>query len=209
MRRLRPLRRRARLREREEESISPGSMGPDEEDEAPEYGAANFEPFVPVASGYGDRETPDEPEAESEDRPDRESRRRRWRLPRPHAPHIPLRRPALGLEIRFVVLLVAVVLIVAGIFGTLLNQGRIRANVEEWWPLALVIVAVLWMLIALVQRQVASFLGGAALAGVGLSLLMSTQDIADFKETLLGAVLITIGLGIVIRGLLLRQRAPL
>jgi len=41
------------------------------------------------------------------------------------------------------------------------------------------------MLIALIRRQVASFLGGAALAGIGLSLLMDTQDIALVKDTLL------------------------
>ena len=36
----------------------------------------------------------------------------------------------------------------------------------------------LWMLITLVRRQVTSFLGGAALVGVGLSALLDAQDIA-------------------------------
>ncbi|NLF79338.1 MAG: hypothetical protein GX573_26890, partial [Chloroflexi bacterium] len=69
--------------------------------------------------------------------------------------------------------------------------------------------AALWMLAALVQRRIAPFLGGAAAAGVGLSLLMDTQDIAAADQTLLGIVLATVGLGIIIRGFLLRQQSAL
>jgi hypothetical protein len=97
---------------------------------------------------------------------------------------------------------------VAGIFGALLNRGQVPDNIEEWWPLAIVVAAAVWMVIALARRQVASFLGGSALAGVGLSLVMNNQDIADFRETLLGMVLVTAGLGIAIRGFLLRQQHP-
>ena len=68
------------------------------------------------------------------------------------------------------------------------------------------VVAGLWMLIALVRRQVTSFLGGAALVGVGLSALLDAQDIAALRDTLLGTVLVTVGLGVVVRGFLLRGR---
>jgi len=205
MRRLRPLRRRARQREqerRDSEVTSFETPPADESEGNSEYGTEVFEPFVPVSaaqSSYAeDREeasyTPPEP-----------SRRRRL-LPRPRLPHLSLGRPILGVEVNGAILLVAVALIVAGVFGTLLNQGRLRADVEEWWPLVIIVGAVLWMLVALIRRQVASFLGGAAVGGVGVSLLMGTQDIARSDETLLGMVLVTVGLGIVIRGFLLRQR---
>ncbi len=106
-------------------------------------------------------------------------------------------------------LLLALALIAAGVFGTLLNLGQFSGDIETWWPLAVIGAAVLWMLVALIRRQVESFLGGSALAGIGVSLLLSTQDIASFRETLLGLSLVTIGLGIVIRGFLLRQQVPL
>ncbi|MBI5958502.1 MAG: hypothetical protein HY866_07205, partial [Chloroflexi bacterium] len=112
-------------------------------------------------------------------------------------------------EIQFSFLLLATALVAAGVFGTLLNQGRLRDEVADWWPLSLVVTAVLWMLVALIRRQIESLLGGAALAGVGLSFLMGTQGIADVRETLLGMVLVTAGLGVAIRGLLLRQQTLL
>ncbi len=103
-------------------------------------------------------------------------------------------------------LLLALFLFAAGIFGVLLKQGDITGSVKVWWPSALVIVGVLWMVIALARRQVASFLGGSAFAGLGLSLLLDAQDIAAAEETILGMVLVAVGLGIVIRGFLLRQQ---
>jgi hypothetical protein len=208
MRRLRPLRRRARQREqeqREQEVTSFESPLVIQDEENSEYGPGAFEPFVPVSSGQSAYA---EDEAESS-YASPQLPRRRLRLPRPRLPSISLGGPILGIEVRGVILLVAVALIVAGIFGTLLNQGRIRPDVEEWWPLVIIIGAVLWMLIALIRRQVASFLGGAAFGGAGLSLLMGTQGVAKADETLLGMVLVTVGLGIVIRGFLLRQRSPL
>jgi hypothetical protein len=207
MRRLRPLRRRARQREQEQREYEATSFEApllDQPGENAEYGPGAFEPFVPVSAGSGSYAEDQEELAYAPP----ESPRRRLRLPRLRLPRVALRLPTTGIEVRGVVLLVAVALIVAGIFGTLLNQGRIRPDVEEWWPLVIIIGAVLWMVAALIRHQIASFLGGAALGGVGLSLLMGTQGIARSDETLLGMVLITVGLGIVIRGFLLRQRAP-
>jgi uncharacterized membrane protein len=180
MRRLRPLRRRER--ERQENSVSS-----DEQDE--------FVPFVPVSA-----------ERPYEDAAERESSRRSLRLPHPHLPRITLPRPSVGIEIRFSLLLIVILLIVGGIFGTLLNQGRIQDDVERWWPVAVIAGALLWLLVALVQRRVAAFLGAAAVLGIGLSLLMDAQDIAPADDTLLGIVLVAVGLGIVIRGFLLRQQ---
>ncbi|MEW6580489.1 MAG: hypothetical protein AB1435_15025 [Chloroflexota bacterium] len=157
-----------------------------------------IEPFVPVsgANAYARRAyaspSAEVPAAEEESAP----RRRRVRPP----------RLSLGVRTRFWVLLLALALITGGIFGTLLWQDRLREEVTVWWPVVPLVVAALWMLIALVRRQVTSFLGGAALAGVGLSALLDAQDIAALRETLLGTVLVTVGLGVVVRGFLLRGR---
>lgn len=159
---------------------------PSDEYPAPE-GDAPFEPFVPVSP-------PEEPTR----------RRFRPRLPRPGLPR--LRRPAMAVEVRFGMLVIVIGLVVAGIFGTLLKQDRIHGDLKAWWPLVILGGAAVWMLAALIRRRVAEFLGAAAVAGVGLSLLMDTQDIAQAQETLLGVVLVMVGLGIVVRGFLLRQQ---
>lgn len=176
-----------------------------------------IEPFVPVESqrydayAYGDTDDYSDALDDNEPLP----RYRRLRAPRVHLPRPRLSVPrphlpslAAGPMIRFDVLLVMLVLITAGLMGTLYNLDRLPSNIETWWPLAVMVGAGLWMLAALARRQVASFLGATAALGAGLSFLLDAQDIADFEATLLGIVLVTIGLGIVLRGLLLRQQTP-
>ena len=67
------------------------------------------------------------------------------------------------------------------------------------------VFSLLWLVIALNRRNVTSALGAAALAGVGISALLDVQGIAAWRETLIGTVVVMLGLGIVLRGLLLRQ----
>lgn len=208
MRRLRLFRRRAERTDPDwnelPEGDGEGELAVDDSYDAP------IEPFVPVAAaGYdeydADAAEDDEPAAPVVDAAPPRAPRRRLRLPRPR---LRVRLPDSGPTLRLSVLLAALFLVAAGVFGTLLVQDRLQADIEMWWPLALVVVAGVWMLVALIRRQVALFLGGAGFAGVGLSLLLDTQDIAVVDSTLLGVVLVTVGLGIVIRGFLLRQRAP-
>lgn len=192
---------RGRRRQRDETTDPIESLPPDADMTGDEYDE-EFQPFVPVARSYetyGDDEPAEtdihEPEPESEPRP--RQRRRGARLPQI--------RPAWA--VRWDMLLLVGLLIAAGVAGTLLVRGDVSETVRAWWPGALAAFAGIWMLIALLRQNVASFLGATAFAGIGLSLLMDTQDIAAFEETLLGVVLVTVGLGIVIRGFLLRQRA--
>jgi hypothetical protein len=210
MRRLR--RRRSRQEDWEDESASPDEDQAlsaldqlSDEDLYGTYDDAPIEPFVPVEDD--DFDVYEYAAGAETASPARESSRR-GRFSWPRLSLSPTASGS-GSAFRWDYLLLALLLIGGGIFGALLNQDRLQAQIEEWWPLAVVGVAALWMIIALVRRQIASFLGGAALAGVGLSLLMNNQDIAGFKETVLGMVLVTAGLGIVIRGFVLRQRAPL
>jgi hypothetical protein len=185
MRRLRPIRRK---RERDIETYPAPEQETDEQD---------FVPFVPVTRRYAQDET----EIEEPEPPAPPRRARRIRSPR-----IPV--PRFFATIRLDAMLIVVFLSVGGVFGTLLNQDRIRDNVAAWWPMVIVVTAAAWMLYTLIQRRAASFLGGAAFTGLGLSLLMDTQDIAPLDQTLVGMVLIMVGLGIVVRGFALRQQTP-
>jgi len=161
---------------------------------------AGLEPFVPVPDedayalrAYSYRAEPLLPAA---DAVRGAARRRRLRTPR----LLP------GLQVRWGWLILALALIAGGAIGTLLRQGRLSEEDVTWWPILSLALAGLWMLLALIRRRVASFLGGAALAGVGLSALLDTQGVAVLRETLLGLVLVSTGLGIVVRGFALRGR---
>lgn len=163
-----------------------------------------FEPFVPVQGDYAAYDEVDSTSETAFPEPETPRRRRRLRLPRAALPRLSLELP-----VRWDMLLAVIILIAAGIFGTLLLRGDLADSVEEWWSVVVFTFAGVWMLFALLRRHVTAFLGAAAVAGVGLSLIMDGQDIAQFQETVLGIVLVTTGLGIGIRGLLLRQRTPL
>ncbi|MBN1679190.1 MAG: hypothetical protein JW966_02790 [Anaerolineae bacterium] len=223
MRRLRPLRRRTRRRERDTQTplddnlfyegvpnldsdLVSDSDAAFADSYAGEIGEQDLVPFVPVSAP---REYDDSP-------PDTRRRVRfpRVSIPRPRlqVPRLPRRPRLLAVDVQPALGLLAVILVAAGIVGTLLKQDRLNDvpdQIEDWWPVFVVAVAVLWMLAALVRRRPDAVLGSAMLAGVGLSLLLSAQDIATFEETLVGVVLVTIGLGIVIRGFVLRQHTPI
>ena len=189
MRRLRPIRRR---RARQEEA-----------ERAPEEFSTDYtepsivddlQPFVPVESAPPeDFATPvpyervERMEREDEVRP------------------VHIRRTGPCVRVRFGVLVLALLLIAAGVVGTLRNLDRLELTVPEQWPFVVLAIAGLWLVIALNRRNVTSALGAAALAGVGVSALLDVQGIAAWRETLIGTVVVMLGLGIVLRGLLLRQ----
>lgn len=172
-----------------------------EDDEYLAYDEPDIEPFVPVSGEYDDETDPGADASSAQPVAPAPAPRRRWRLPR-----LTLRWPGLARRFQWSYLLLALLLFAAGVFGMLLKQDEIQGELAAWWPLVVVSIGGLWMLAALVRRQISSFLGGSAFAGVGLSLLLDTQAIAPVEETLLGLVLVTAGLGIVIRGFLLRQQ---
>lgn len=179
MRRLRPIRRRrAREQEREPEEFY---------DEAP---ADELHPFVPVESAPLEAfSAPPEEDRFDVERPAR------------------ARRPSRRLSVTPGALALAALLIAAGVIGTLLNLDRIELDLPAAWPVGVLAVALIWLVSALSRGHVTSALGAAALAGAGLSALLDTQGIAAWRETLIGLVLVALGLGIVLRGLLLRQNA--
>ena len=127
-------------------------------------------------------------------------KRRRLRLPRFRLPRL-----IAWSEINPGLLLLSIGLIAGGIFWTLHNRGQSSESVEAWWPLALLGFALLWAIFALAARRAASFLAASALAGLSISLLLDAQDLLTWRETLVGTVLIAVGIGIIARGLVLRQ----
>ncbi|MBI5927693.1 MAG: hypothetical protein HY862_00175 [Chloroflexi bacterium] len=101
--------------------------------------------------------------------------------------------------------LVALALVGGGVFFTLLNVVNLPTIITHWWPIITLFVSLFWSLSALNRRNAAAFLGGAGAVGLSLSLLLHAQEIANFGETFVGIVLISIGTGVIMRGLLLRQ----
>jgi hypothetical protein len=117
----------------------------------------------------------------------------------------PAQRPAAKRVIHPGFLLAALGLLVGGMFFTLLNNADLPEVVDRWWPMVSLVIALIWSLSALARRNATSFLGGAAVTGLSISLLLHTQGVAQFRETFVGVTLISLGLAIVVRGLLLRQ----
>lgn len=181
MRRFRPMRRR-RVRD--------GELPPHAEIDPQMPAADDLAPFVPMRA--------DVLEADDVPAPGR-SREQQPRLRRRSG-----RTPLNG--VRLSVLVLALTLVAAGIVGTLVNLDRLELSVPDAWPAGVLLAAVVWLIVSLARRQVTPALGAAALAGIGLSALLDAEAIAPWRETLVGLVLIAVGLGIVIRGLLLRQR---
>ncbi len=178
----------------------PAEVTPTAEGEWDNLDRAGLEPFVPVPDedayalrAYSYRAEPPFPAAEVARGAARRGRLRAPRL-------LP------GLQVRWGWLILALALIAGGVIGTLLRQGRLSEEDIAWWPILALALAGLWMLLALIRRQVTSFLGGVTLAGVGLSALLDAQGVAVLRETLLGLILVSIGLGIVVRGFVLRGR---
>ncbi len=125
-------------------------------------------------------------------------RRRRVRLPR-------LPRLINWGEVNPGLAIITTGLVVGGIFWTLANLGATSATVDTWWPGVFLALSVAWALYTLLTRQASPFLAAAALSGLSVSLLLHTHDLLLWRETVLGSVLIAVGLGVIVRGLVLRQ----
>lgn len=112
----------------------------------------------------------------------------------------PILKPRWGL----VLVLIALVILAGGLL--LNNVGLLPEPVLLWWPLAVLIPALLWALASLVGRRPSALLASTALLGVGLSLFLAAQSVASPGTTLVGFIFIAVGAGLLLRGLLLRGR---
>jgi intracellular septation protein A len=66
------------------------------------------------------------------------------------------------------------------------------------------VLAALWALWSLALRRAEAFLAACALVGACLSLWLDAQDFIDWRQTLVGLMLMALGVGIIGRGLVLR-----
>lgn len=102
-------------------------------------------------------------------------------------------------------LLFALGLVAGGVFWMLYNLGKTPTTLNQWWPMVLLAFAALWAVYSLIIRHASAFLAATVLIGISFSLWLDAQDYLIWRETLIGCILIALGLGIMVRGLLLRQ----
>jgi len=136
----------------------------------------------------GRRSTPDNPE------------------PADETPAPARQRARLPFYIHWPSLVALVVLIIVTVFAMLSIRGALPDVVATWWPVAVLVIGVLWFLASLVRRNSRALLGSAALIGVAASLLLAAQGIASLAATTVGVTYIAIGTAIILRGLLMRNQ---
>ncbi len=101
-------------------------------------------------------------------------------------------------------LFIVAALIILAVGLVLINLNVLPPVVMTWLPLVVLLPALLIILIAVARRSPRGVLGGAALLGIALSLLLAAQGVAAVGSTLVGITLVTVGAGLFLRGLLLR-----
>jgi hypothetical protein len=112
-------------------------------------------------------------------------------------------RPPLEINIFWLLVVIAIALLALGL--VLHNLGLLPTSLLATWPIAVLLPAALWFVIALIRRNPKSLLGSTALLGLATSLLLAAQNIAPLGATLVGLVFIAVGAGLLLRGLLIRQ----
>lgn len=117
-----------------------------------------------------------------------------------------LRRSRFPFEINTLALLTLIGLVVLTVGLVLFNLGLLPSSVLRWWPLLLLIPSFMWFLATLFRRRIKGLLGSTALLGISVSLLLAAQNVAPPGATLIGVLFITVGAGLLLRGLLLSQQ---
>jgi len=136
---------------------------------------------------------------------------RRRRAAQPDAESAPRRlippRPRLPFTLQGSVLLGIFGLVLLGVAWLLISLELMPAGFYTVAPVAASAFGALWFLIALLRRQPRSIIFAAAWLGAALSLLLASQGIAEVGDTLIGLVLIAVGVALVLRGLLMSNVA--
>lgn len=104
-------------------------------------------------------------------------------------------------------LLIVLALVAAAVGLALHNLNLLPKSVIGWLPLLVIGPAALWLLLSITRRSPKGMLGSTALLGIGLSLLLSAHNVAPLEATLMGIVLVSVGAGLLLRGLLLRGQS--
>lgn len=98
-----------------------------------------------------------------------------------------------------IILLIA---LTAFLFG--LSRNALPVEILTWWPAAILVVAILWLFGSLARGRASGAIGAAGLIGIGLSLLLATAFHVSLSSTLVGITFIALGMGVILRGLLIR-----
>ncbi len=102
-------------------------------------------------------------------------------------------------------IIVALVALTAGL--VLQNLNLLPLTVQTWWPVTLLVPALVWLLIALLRRNPRQLLGSTTLLGLALGLTLITSNILSANTaSVFGVAAIVIGAGLLLRGLLMNQQ---
>src|SRR5579862_4697675 len=105
-------------------------------------------------------------------------------------------QPRARIRINWSMIGLILLVIAITVFAILLNQGQLSDAVVLYWPAAIAIPALIWLLVALVRRDVRGLLGSTVLFGLSVSLLLAAQGI-PLSTTLVGVLFIAVGIGII------------
>jgi hypothetical protein len=108
------------------------------------------------------------------------------------------------MKLNGVALFVILILIAITAIALALTQGMIAEPYDKFWPVLIAVPALLWLIAAIIRRNMRNMMISAILFGFSLSLLFALQGI-PLGSTLIGIVLICVGITILLRGLLLRS----
>lgn len=111
------------------------------------------------------------------------------------------RRPSF--HVAWDALLTILAVLLAGTAWLLSNFDLLPAEVPSLFPAFGAGFSLLWALISLIRRNPHTIIYSTALLGAAISLLLSAQGIAPIGTTLVGLTLISLGAGLILRGLLM------
>src|SRR5579859_8148468 len=116
------------------------------------------------------------------------------RAPTPSRISIRRRLPVISLHINRDWLVGVIILVLVGVGAFLAERNMLPRAVGLWWPVLVIAIAVIILIRALGQRAGNALLGGGALFGFGISLLLATAFQVPLGQTWVGVTLIAIGL---------------
>jgi cytochrome bd-type quinol oxidase subunit 1 len=116
----------------------------------------------------------------------------------------PVRRRSWAFRPGALLLVIAVMALGVALF--LRGQNQLPIEIEQWYPLALIVPGVVWLLGALVRRSGRGMQAAAALLGAGVSLLLGAQANIPVGSTLVGIMFIAVGTSILLRGILMGRQ---
>ena len=118
--------------------------------------------------------------------------------------HVSIRQRRFNPAINWTVLAIVILLLIAGIAGSLIARGLLPNAISNGWPLLAVLIGGIWFLRAFGRKSGAGVLGSSTLLGLSLSLILATTGGIPFGQTWVGLTAIIIGIGVLLRGLLWR-----